>query len=83
MEPDKHQDFLKVFKAIDINGDRMLDIDEFKDGYEKYYGISMEDSQLEALFNSVDLDRSGEIDFAEFIAMNNTVTRAPSLAILN
>ena len=67
MEPDKHQDFLKVFQAIDINGDRMLDMDEFKDGYSKYYGITMEDSHLEGLFNSVDEDRSGEIDFSEFL----------------
>jgi hypothetical protein len=39
MEPYKHQDFFKVFNALDINGDRMLDINEFKSGYSKYYGI--------------------------------------------
>jgi len=80
--PYQHQDFFKVFQALDINGDRMLDINEFKAGYSKYYGIRIEDSELEKLFNGVDLDGSGEIDFSEFIDMNNTVTRAPTLKVL-
>ena len=79
MAAGQYQDFFKVFQALDVNGDRMLDIAEFKAGYSKYYGIHMEDSELEALFNSVDIDGSGAIDFSEFIDMNNTVTRAPTL----
>jgi len=50
--PYQHQDFFKVFQALDINGDRMLDINEFKVGYSKYYGIRIEDSELEKLFNA-------------------------------
>jgi Ca2+-binding EF-hand superfamily protein len=82
MEPYKHQDFFEVFNALDINGDRMLDINEFKAGYSKYYGIWIEDSELEKLFNGVDIDGSGEIDFSEFMDMNNTLARAPALHIL-
>lgn len=60
----------------------MLDINEFKSGYSKYYGIQIEDAELEKLFNGVDLDGSGEIDFSEFIDMNNKLTRAPTLSLL-
>jgi Ca2+-binding EF-hand superfamily protein len=61
----------------------MLDLEEFKSGYSKYYGITMDEKYLETVFNSVDVDRSGEIDFTEFLEMNHTVTKAPSLEILH
>ena len=56
----------------------MLDIDEFKAGYGKYYGIQIDEAALEELFNSVDEDGSGSIEFSEFITMDNELKRAHS-----
>jgi len=62
----------KVFKAFDKNGDGKLSIQEVKEGYLEHYGKIMSDEEVEAMFNAVDTDRSGFIDYSEFVvaAMN-------------
>ena len=56
-----------VFKAFDKNGDGKLSIQEVKEGYLEHYGKIMSDEEVEAMFNSVDTDRSGFIDYSEFV----------------
>jgi len=63
----KKEELAKVFKAFDKNGDGKLSMDEVKQGYLDHYGKIMSDEEVETMFNSVDADRSGFIDYTEFI----------------
>ena len=62
----------KVFKAFDKNGDGKLSMQEVKEGYLEHYGKVMSDEEVEEMFNKVDIDKSGFIDYSEFVvaAMN-------------
>ena len=62
----------KVFKAFDKNGDGKLSMQEVKEGYLEHYGKVMSDEEVEDMFNKVDTDKSGFIDYSEFVvaAMN-------------
>jgi len=62
----------KVFKAFDKNGDGKLSMQEVKEGYLEHYGKVMSDEEVEEMFNAVDTDKSGFIDYSEFVvaAMN-------------
>jgi calcium-dependent protein kinase len=57
----------KVFKAFDKNGDGKLSIEEVKEGYLEHYGRIMSDEEVVTMFNAVDTDRSGFIDYSEFV----------------
>jgi len=62
----------KVFRAFDKNGDGKLSMQEVKEGYLEHYGKIMSDEEVENMFNAVDTDKSGFIDYSEFVvaAMN-------------
>jgi Ca2+-binding EF-hand superfamily protein len=51
---------------MDIDCSRALVFDEFKIGLEKF-GLRMSDKYLKTLFDSMDKDKNGEIDFSEFM----------------
>lgn len=57
----------KIFKAMDANGDGKLSRQEILDGYEEHFGKQLDEDQLDRLFQQVDLDNSGFIDYSEFI----------------
>ena len=57
----------KVFKAFDKNGDGKLSMQEVKEGYLEHYGKVMSDEEVEQMFNAVDTDKSGFIDYSEFV----------------
>ena len=47
---------------------------EVKEGYLEHYGKIMSDEEVEQMFNAVDIDKSGFIDYSEFVvaAMNES-----------
>lgn len=68
----ERENLAKVFRAFDKNGDGKLSIQEVKEGYLEHYGKIMSDEEVERMFEAVDTDRSGFIDYSEFVvaAMN-------------
>eukprot|EP00511_Aplanochytrium_stocchinoi_P007376 CAMPEP_0204831178 /NCGR_PEP_ID=MMETSP1346-20131115/10058_1 /ASSEMBLY_ACC=CAM_ASM_000771 /TAXON_ID=215587 /ORGANISM="Aplanochytrium stocchinoi, Strain GSBS06" /LENGTH=411 /DNA_ID=CAMNT_0051961999 /DNA_START=576 /DNA_END=1811 /DNA_ORIENTATION=+ len=69
----ERESLAKIFRAYDKNGDGLLSNEEIRCGFENHYieGLDSPES-IEAIFNEVDIDGSGNIDYTEFImaAMN-------------
>ena len=55
-----------IFRAMDIDYSRRIVLEELHIGLEKF-GIRMSDNYLRTLFNALDLNQSGGIDFCEFM----------------
>ena len=72
MTKNEKEDLAKIFKAIDKNGDGKLSKEEILDGYDKFFGTAMNKDDVEKMFDAVDIDKSGFIDYSEFVvaAMN-------------
>lgn len=56
-----------IFKKLDQNGDGKLSREEILDGYEAHFSRLLDEGELDQLFSDVDTDRSGFIDYSEFI----------------
>ena len=57
----------KVFRAMDLNGDGKLSKDEIQGGFAQYFGKSLNDKEVDEMFDKVDADGSGAIDYSEFV----------------
>jgi calcium-dependent protein kinase len=57
----------QVFHELDKNKDGKLQYDELMDGYQEFYGAEYAKEEVDRIFELVDVDHSGEIDFSEFV----------------
>jgi calcium-dependent protein kinase len=66
------ENLAKIFKAIDKNGDGKLSKEEIYEGYDLFFGKNLDKNDIEKMFDAVDIDQSGFIDYSEFViaAMN-------------
>jgi calcium-dependent protein kinase len=66
----------QVFFKLDKNDDGKLQYNELLEGYEEFYG-DFAKVEVDRIFELVDVDNSGEIDFSEFVTA--TVNRGELL----
>ena len=57
----------KVFQHLDKNKDGKLQYDELVDGFTQYYG-EFAQSEIDRIFEVVDIDHCGGLHFSEFLA---------------
>eukprot|EP00388_Colpodella_angusta_P024410 GDKJ01063917.1.p1 GENE.GDKJ01063917.1~~GDKJ01063917.1.p1 ORF type:complete len:1157 (+),score=269.35 GDKJ01063917.1:1-3471(+) len=58
----------EVFKALDTNGNGKLSRQELQAGFERHFG-KMTSAEMDRIFDAGDIDKSGEIDYSEFLTM--------------
>mmetsp|Transcript_44153 Transcript_44153/g.59853 ORF Transcript_44153/g.59853 Transcript_44153/m.59853 type:complete len:110 (+) Transcript_44153:1175-1504(+) len=56
-----------VFQQLDTSGDGSLSKQELLEGYRKYYGNNMNESEVEALIEMADSSQDGVINYSEFM----------------
>ncbi len=56
----------RLFKIMDNNGNRQLDINEFGQGLAEH-GIGLNQEQVQTIFNHFDRNKNGQVDFDEFL----------------
>jgi len=64
---DEREELARVFKLLDKNGDGRLSKDEVQEGYMEIYGKLVSNKEINDMFDSVDTDQSGYIEYSEFV----------------
>eukprot|EP01017_Pseudomicrothorax_dubius_P022951 TRINITY_DN2469_c0_g1_i4.p1 TRINITY_DN2469_c0_g1~~TRINITY_DN2469_c0_g1_i4.p1 ORF type:complete len:346 (+),score=96.27 TRINITY_DN2469_c0_g1_i4:154-1191(+) len=65
---EEKQQLINVFKDLDKNGDGVLSREEILEGYKKIMTESEAIAEADRIMEQVDIDKSGFIDYTEFIA---------------
>ncbi|CAF4082028.1 unnamed protein product [Adineta steineri] len=55
-----------LFRIMDDNGDRKLNMEEFQKGVQEY-GLNFSKADINELFRQFDTDKNGSIDYEEFL----------------
>ena len=61
------EDVSKLFRGIDGDNDGKLDKEELKKIYFQHYGKHLSEMELDQIYNKIDIDGSGKIDYSEFV----------------
>jgi calcium-dependent protein kinase len=64
---DEKNELIDLFRQFDTNGDGVLSREEIFEGYKAYMGEFEAEKEAERIMQEVDLDKSGTIDYNEFI----------------
>jgi calcium-dependent protein kinase len=56
-------ELMKIFKALDTNGDGIISKEELRSGYAKFLGKHHE-SDVQMILDSIDVNKSGAIDYS-------------------
>ena len=56
-----------MFKELDENGDGKLSKEEVLKGYEKTFGVAINEEEVDKMFKEIDVDGNGTIDYTEFV----------------
>ena len=56
-----------MFQQLDENGDGKLSKQEVLNGYEEVFGIPINEEEVDKMFNEIDMDGNGTIDYTEFV----------------
>ncbi|EAR82072.2 calmodulin-domain kinase (macronuclear) [Tetrahymena thermophila SB210] len=64
---DEKNQLNKIFKALDKNGDGILTKNEIFEGYRQFMSAEEAEFEVNKIMNQVDIDKSGAIDYTEFI----------------
>ena len=59
--------FSRTFRIYDDDGNKKLNLEEFKKGLHDYGVTGVSAAEIEELFNMFDTDNSGTINFDEFL----------------
>lgn len=65
---EEKQQLLETFRTLDKNGDGTLSRDEILEGYKQLMSEEDAENEVNRIMEMVDIDKSGEIDYTEFIA---------------
>lgn len=68
MKHAKFKDFLKLFKDADADGSGTLSLDEMAGVLRRSFYPGISDEQVKGVFNLMDLDRGGDINFQEMFS---------------
>lgn len=72
----------RLFKIIDDDGNKKLDYNEFKKGISEY-GLNYTNDEMRELFALFDKDKSGHIDFEEFLEKLRVITIDKNMTIVD
>lgn len=56
-----------MFKQLDKDGDGNLSKQEILEGYEEVFGIPINEEEVNKMFQEIDIDGNGTIDYTEFV----------------